>query len=413
VKSVLKLGIICVICSFSLDCSSPEKSAIEQGRQLYFQNKLNDALPFFQQAASETATEAEAFAYLAETYRRLGDRDNALKSAEEALRIDPCNSFAHTTLSYIYNPMYGDWPGANRQKAWDHIQKGIECDSGDGNLWLAAWTEAIFRENKEMESESLKKMIETGFLTPAILAYNRWMLRYLPENAIILTNGDMDTYPAVALQETESFRPDVIVMNYSLLNTRWYQRHLRDRYGLKFPFTEEELDNLRPAKNEQDKVNTVASQIMTKICEARGRGDFDFPIAISITVLDTSFIGGLEDHIILKGAYKLLSTEPVDSNYDIDAIKTSLESLNIQDFTGPFASEMDRSPVRRAYTRMIASNFPNLAILVIEKYKASDRTEEALKMLDWAEQMEKLVIKDPEIAAQLKEIRKSISEKSS
>ena len=61
---------------------------------------------------------------------------------------------------------------------------------------------------------------------------------------------------------------------------------------------------------------------------------------------------------------------------------------------------------------MIASNFPNLAILVIEKYKASDRSEEALKMLDWAEQMEKLVIKDPEIAAQLSEIRKSITEKS-
>jgi hypothetical protein len=33
-------------------------------------------------------------------------------------------------------------------------------------------------------------------------------------------------------------------------------------------------------------------------------------------------------------------------------------------------------------------------------------------MLDWADQMEKLVIKDPEIAARLKEIRKTISEKS-
>ena len=52
-KSTLKFGIICVICIFSLNCSSPEKLAIEQGRQLYFQNKLDDALPFFQQATSD------------------------------------------------------------------------------------------------------------------------------------------------------------------------------------------------------------------------------------------------------------------------------------------------------------------------------------------------------------------------
>jgi hypothetical protein len=48
---------------------------------------------------------------------------------------------------------------------------------------------------------------------------------------------------------------------------------------------------------------------------------------------------------------------------------------------------------------------------VIEKYSASDRIDEALEMQDWAEQMEKSVIKDPEINARLKEIRKSITEK--
>jgi hypothetical protein len=341
----------------------------------------------------------------------LGDKENALKMAENALQIESCNSFAHMALSYIYNPMYGDWPGADRDKAWHHIQQGIECDPGDGNIWLAAWTEAIFKGDKEIESRSLRMMIETGFLTPAILAYNRWMLQHLPQNAVLLTNGDMDTYPAVALQETESFRSDVIVMNYSLLNTRWYQKHLQDRYGVQFPLTDDELDNLYPAKEKGNKVNTVASQIMKELCAARTKGEFEHPVAISITVLDLSFIKGLENHIILKGAYNLLASEPVDINYDIEAVKSSLESLNINDFTGPFTSEKDRSPVRRSYTRSIASNFPNLAILVIEKYSASDRIDEALEMLDWAEEMEKSVIKDPEIDARLKEIRKSITEK--
>jgi tetratricopeptide (TPR) repeat protein len=410
-RLLFSFGVIYMLCCFTLNCSSPGDTSVEQARDLYIQDKLEDALPLLQQVTSEPGAGAEDFAYLAETHRRLGDKENALKEAANALQIDSCNSFAHMALSYLYNPMYGDWAEADRDKAWHHIQQGIECDPGDGNIWLAAWTEAIFKGDKEIESRSLRMMIGTGFLTPAILAYNRWMLQHLPQNAILLTNGDMDTYPAVALQETENFRTDVIVINYSLLNTRWYQKHLQDRYGLQFPLTDNELDNLYPAKEKDNKVNTVASQIMKELCAARTKGEFEHPVAISITVLDLSFIKGLESHIILKGAYNLLASEPADINYDIEAVKTSLESLNINDFTGPFAGEMDRSPVRRSYTRSIASNFPNLAILVIEKYSASDRIDEALEMQDWAEQMEKSVIKDPEIDERLKEIRKSITEK--
>lgn len=409
-RILFKFGVICLLLCLTLTCSSPEEYSLEQARDLYIQDKLEDALPLFQQVTSESGAGADAFAYLADTQRRLGDKENALKSAQEALQIDSCNSFAHMVLSYLYNPMYGEWPGADREKAWQHIQKGIQCDSGDGNIWLAAWTEAIFRGDKEVESKSLRMLVETGFLTPAILAYNHWMLQNLPQNAMILTNGDMDTYPAVALQEVEDFRPDVVVVNYSLLNTRWYQKHLQNRYGVKFPLTDEELDNLYPTKEKHDRLSTVASQIMKEICAARTRGEFDFPVAISITVLDLSFVKNLENHIILKGAYNLLSTEPADINYDIEAIRSSLESLNIGVFTGPFASEMDRSPVRRTHTRKIASNFPNLAILVIEKYIALDRSDEALYMLDWAEQMEKSVIKDPEIKARLKDIRESITD---
>jgi tetratricopeptide (TPR) repeat protein len=408
---LFSLGVIYMLYCFTLNCSSPGDSSVEQARDLYIQDKLEDALPLLQQVTSEPGAGAEDFAYLAETHRRLGDKENALKEAANALQMDSCNSFAHMALSYLYNPMYGDWAEADREKAWYHIQQGIECDPGDGNIWLAAWTEAIFKGDKEIESRSLRMMIGTGFLTPAILAYNRWMLQHLPQNAILLTNGDMDTYPAVALQETENFRTDIIVMNYSLLNTRWYQKHIQDRYGVQFPLTDDELNNLCPAKEKDNKVNTVASQIMKELCAARTKGEFEHPVAISITVLDLSFIKGVENHIILKGAYNLLASEPVDINYDIEAVKTSLESLNINDFTGPFVSEKDRSPVRRSYTRSIASNFPNLAILVIEKYSASDRIDEALEMQDWAEQMEKSVIKDPEIDARLKEIRKSITEK--
>jgi hypothetical protein len=47
------------------------------------------------------------------------------------------------------------------------------------------------------------------------------------KNAILLTFGDNDTYPLWYTQEVEEKRPDLRVINYSLLGTDWYVNQLR------------------------------------------------------------------------------------------------------------------------------------------------------------------------------------------
>ncbi|WP_312089307.1 protein O-mannosyl-transferase family [Chryseobacterium sp.] len=51
--------------------------------------------------------------------------------------------------------------------------------------------------------------------------YSYSVLKSLPKNDILFVYGDNDTYPVWAMQETEQFRDDVKVVNFTLLSTPW------------------------------------------------------------------------------------------------------------------------------------------------------------------------------------------------
>jgi hypothetical protein len=70
-------------------------------------------------------------------------------------------------------------------------------------------------------------------------------LESTPKDAILLTFGDNDTYPLWYAQEVENIRPDLRVINYSLLGTDWYINQLRYKLNESAPadiiFTAEQI----------------------------------------------------------------------------------------------------------------------------------------------------------------------------
>lgn len=107
-------------------------------------------------------------------------------------------------------------------------------------IWigLGAWAILSFVQNKIKKSSASLAMGIILLGIPFMMGFQNYKshdrsgryaaydyaysaLKSLPKNAILFVYGDNDTYPSWAIQETERFRDDVKVVNFTLLSTAW------------------------------------------------------------------------------------------------------------------------------------------------------------------------------------------------
>jgi len=182
-----------------------------------------------------------------------------------------------------------------------------------------------------------------GNYLPYDYAYN--LLQSVEKDAILITNGDNDTFPLWCLQAVYGVRTDVRVINLSLAQTDWYNLQLKNErpYGamtVPMTFTDAQLKRLQPVQWDEKKavsfdvpltaypdsmrnnpnlptkitVNvppTIRQQSGNQVITALKANDlllmdiikankWERPIYYSITVSEDNYIG-LGDYLIVEG----------------------------------------------------------------------------------------------------------------
>jgi hypothetical protein len=113
-------------------------------------------------------------------------------------------------------------------------------------LGVIALAELLRRYVKNVRTAAIGSAAAALLASPVLMASQNWddhdrSKRYLgldfaknylnscPKNAILFTNGDNDTYPLWYAQNVEGIRPDIRIINQSLLPTEWYSSVLLDK----------------------------------------------------------------------------------------------------------------------------------------------------------------------------------------
>lgn len=204
---------------------------LQQALELYYQNEINESLEIFEQLHAANPADPEVRVWLAENLAIFSEKERARELLDQALRNEPCNAQALVLLASLLN---GRDP-VQRDSAWAHRERAVECAPDDGNAWLDYWEAAFVRRDHEAEQRAQRRLAELRFISEPSMELGRWMLRSAPPNAVLFTRYHEDWVPISIAQTVEGLRPDVTVVSVNDLETPWYVRRVAAATGYPVP----------------------------------------------------------------------------------------------------------------------------------------------------------------------------------
>jgi hypothetical protein len=133
--------------------------------------------------------------------------------------------------SYEYNYIKY-WNGNYNTSNFKYLEAAYALDPTRAELYddFIAHYEITGMTSKK--NEFCQKLMQSGEISEEIMAYNYNVLMSLDQNAVLVTNGENDTYPLWVLQEVKGIRTDVTVLNTDLLGVDAYRKAKLEAVGL-------------------------------------------------------------------------------------------------------------------------------------------------------------------------------------
>ncbi len=205
--------------------------------------------------------------------------------------------------------------------------------------------------------EFCSKVYKSRDIAPGCLEYHYNVLMSTEKNAILFTNGDLDTYSCWLLQSAKGIREDVTVLNISLARINSYLELKLNEKNIKI-----DASKLPKGKNES---------FVPGLCNAIVKNNPEIPIYFALTVYKNA-IESLKDNIYIVGLAHKYSTKRFDN---VALLRKNVEKkfrLDYLKYDWYNETDIYTKTIKRLNQNYIAS-----FLMLYDHYKASGENSKA------------------------------------
>ena len=261
-----------------------------------------------------------------------------------------------------------------------HLQKAEELDPNNPFLFPDLINIVEMTRDTTKRDAYCQRWFESADPSPGFLNYTYNVLAGLKENAILITVGDNDTYPAWILQGAQGFRKDVTVINTSLILAKEYRDKLFKELGVA-PITYDPFENFE--RFEKELVSILAANTKNK------------PVYVALTA-NKNIIEPHQQNLYLTGlAYEYCATT-IDN---MAALKNNFEHNYALDY-------LDKTFIADISAGLVKNLNTNYTVPMIKLYQHYMQAGETQK----AEQIKTLALKIAENTGCEKEVKNYFKE---
>jgi hypothetical protein len=260
----------------------------------------------------------------------------------------------------------------SRQNGWQNPQQHLalleeahrRCPTcGDISAELAMAYEVA---GQDQQTVALwETLYRSQTLAPGLLDYNYNMLMSADDGAIILTNGDNDTYPALMLQRVHAVRPDVLVLNlYLIRHNRKYLQKTLNEHGIHLDATA---------------LPMTQGEFTAALCQRIAALQSETPLHIALTV-DNKTKERLNEDLYIVGLTSLYSPRGLDN---LALLKRNIEQrfrLNTLEHNWYGEYHPSTTPV----VRRLNANYAFPFALLAEHYRIAAQDAAAIRWQELA-----------------------------
>jgi len=282
----------------------------------FSQNLLEDGKDIFRRAETNDTVQVELY-------------KDAANLLEQYLEHDSTNSEAHYFLGYSYDRI--SLPSMNHlsmldmsylRKAVVHFLKSIELSPEyKGESWhlsayskiISIWGSAALSYMVKGKPDSAKicfrQIMKNGVISAAYFEYGENLLRSIPQNAIVFSEDELETFIVYYLQLMDGLRKDVTFLHAGFLNAPEYVKlvktnYLLGSYNAGMDMTEDEIENLQPQFKKPEKLNmeiplSILDKYKVESKERFPKLTFVFPPALEKGGDSSQFIVSASEQVML------------------------------------------------------------------------------------------------------------------